>query len=1210
MKSPTKSKLSPLHCHTGYSVLDAASSIDDYLKYCKENELPGMAVTDHGWMIGALEVHAKAKKAGMIGIPGVELYVAPDKDYQFAGKPYSYYHVTVWAVNEVGYRNLLKLGSLSFKQDEIPLAGWLDKEKTKFGPIMEKRVITRYGSPKPRVTFDELLTYNEGLVIGTGCLIGSINKALLQGEYKGAEMNLLRLMEVYKGRMFTEIMPHNCSFDFSRTTKTFEKNPCTDFSPDGDLQRSCNLMNIDIARKYDIPLLMTVDSHFTTPDRKVIQDLLLQNGDEAGWHFKNSYHHMNTDECWDHWKVRYGTDMDSQRVFCESVENNDLIFELARDMTITDPYRIPSPEFTPEIRSSPDLANDSERIKASIFQQIESVGRMKWDNEVWVERLGKEISVICDNKEMDFGPYFMFLWKWNKWTRDHSILSGPGRGSGSGSLLCFVMGITHLDPIKWNLPFERFLSDARIARKKWPDIDWDLGNREPLLAALEEFYGDKFAQCSVHGTIKVKSAIKDACRAMLGWNGNDDRVMAITKTVELTPMGVNDKDFLLGYKDAEGTVHDGHLMQNAVLDNFFKENPEVYKMVMDLLGIPKSVGRHASAYFISDSPISDCVPTAVIGGHTVTQYTTNASNNWAEAAGLVKFDFLRINTLDFVASAIRLAQEKMGHKVWTETETIGGKEFKFRVGELPITTLPMPDGTMVDMYDLPDDPAVFADLSSGKTESVFQLLSSLMTGFTVRIKPSRLSELSDIVALVRPGPLAALLEDGKTTMTEAYIGRKAGILPVTYAHPDMEPILKDTFGVMVYQEQLQNMFMILAGYTLEEADYLREVLAKKKRQDMEKALPDLRRRLEERNWNETQIQVFVGLCISSSAYSFNLAHSAAYGTVGYWCAWMKHYYPLEWWTSVLRFSKMEDIRSTYAKIVKDYLVMPHVNGPSDDFDLIGEEIHAPMYLIEGIGTASINQIRDERQARGDFLSLQDFFERVNKRIVNQNVFHQLIICDTFKKVEPGKTPKMLLEEYHYLKKVVTLKAGEGQTGEILRKAISAYKEKEEKTGKRLEVPELYMDSIDLEITRMKAMPIYKLDVHDHFQELLRASGFMIAPDRTTYRTPNGISIHVLRNVQEIERNKAHLARNPACWIGLLQEVDTFRYKDKKTGKMVTALKMQIANDGDVIEAIVWPNLYEQIGKPKENKLVAVFGNIRESREPGKWSLTVDKMVMV
>lgn len=700
--------------------------------------------------------------------------------------------------------------------------------------------------------------------------------------------------------------------------------------------------------------------------------------------------------------------------------------------------------------------------------------------------------------------------------------------------------------------------------------------------------------------------------------------MDITATIPNTPQGVSDRDFLLGYKDAEGHEHQGHLEENTKLKTFFDQNPEVFETVMQLLGVPRAVGRHASAYFVSDEPISNSVPTCVVGDTVCTQYTAAANNNMVEKAGLIKFDFLRINTLSDISHCIRLIQKSMGFKVWTDKVTIGAKEFEVVRGELDITKLPiapkaecdLDSGLILDIYDLPEAEGVFEDFDQGLTSSAFQVQTPLMTGYAKRIKPRKIFHGSDIVALVRPGPLEAYTEDGATTMTEAYIRRKNGEMPITYAHPGMEPILKDTYGVAVYQEQLQQMFIDLAGYSSEDADYLRETLAKKKKQEMEKQLPELRRRLVERGWTHAQQEVFIGLCISSSAYSFNRAHSASYAVVMYQCMFLKHFFPSQWWTAVLSNSKIEDIKEKgYADTVKDLLKVPHVNGPTDRFELDDEGfIHAPLYLIDGIGDVAAHAIKTEREKNGKYMSMQSFLERVPSRSANQTVMHQLILCGGFKDIEPGRTYKELIEEYHYLKKVMGLKIGEGKTGQALRDAVQAYKEKEIKANKGLlrdDIAELQRDELTLEILRIKSLPIYKLDVHRQFRSYLMSRGLMYSPDpKTLIETPTlrqgTNTLPIMRNKEDIERHfKTHGSnREFLCgFIGIVQDTNTFEYTDRKTKKKVTALKINMVNDGDSLEVVLWPDLFEAIGTPKDEQLYIAVGTVKPAREPGKWSMS-------
>jgi DNA polymerase-3 subunit alpha len=1186
VSKPTDKQLIPLHTHTVFSVLDGASTIDEYLRWCKDNGAPALGVTDHGWIIGALETYEKGKKAGVLGIPGCEFYVAPAADYKFGGKSYDYYHVTIWAHNEVGYRNLMKLGSLAFNGPEIN---------------GKKRVISRFGQTKPRITFDELFAHNEGLVCGSGCLIGAVNKALLQGERDGAELNLLRMREVFGDRFFVEIMPHACTHDYDRKTKEFVPNECTDFSPDGDLQKACNLANIDFAQKHGMKLLMTVDSHFVHQKQKPLQDVLLQNGDDSGWRFYNSYHMLTTDDAWEHWSSVYGADEKQRRIFAEAVENQYQIVDLAKSLKIKSEYRQPAIKLPSDIAQQP--VSEALKLKLMLLRKVDLHGRMDWGNPEHVQRLQKELAVICDNGDIDFSRYFLFLEQWMTWIRDQGALQGAGRGSAGGSFLAYLLKITHLNPLQYGLPFERFLSQARINRGKYPDIDLDLGQRDILLEKLKEVYGDKFAQCSTHGTLKVKSAIKDAARVLLPARDREF-VDRMTKSIPNEPMGVKSKDFLLGYRDNDGNQHKGHVDENPLLKRFFDQNPQVYDMVLQLLGIPRSVGRHASAFFISDRAIHESVPTCVVSGEVCTQYTT-ADANYAEKAGLIKFDFLRINTLDDVSKCVRLIQKSMGYKVWTEKLTINGKEFVVTKGELSIEQIPMPDGRILNIYDLPQDDAVFDDICAGRTEALFQLSTPGMTTFCKRVQPRSVDDLSDIVALDRPGPLDALIEDGKTTMADAYILRKHKKMPVSYVHPDMEPMVKNTYGVFVYQEQLQRAFSDLAGYSHEDADYFREVLAKKKKQEMEKYIPQLREHLTARKWTETQIQVFVDVCIAASQYSFNMAHSAAYGVTAYICAFLKHYFSVEWWTAVLQNASIEDIREKgYVAHVRELLLMPHVNGAMETFEYKDGKIHAPLYLIDGVGPAACAAIK-AAQAAGPFTSFQDFFDRVDKHAVNSRVFNQLVVCGAFDQIEPTTPAKTLLERYYYLTRVSKLAAGRGKSGAELVAAAEAYQAKCPDEAKQ-ENDLIRRSEIELQILKVKSLPIYRCDVHKGFRQLLGTYFTYEHEDRPAKYTHGRSTFDVPRNTEELAtcfRNSSDMV----VWTGFVESAETFTYNDKKTGKKVEALKVFVSNNGDVVECVLWPDTYAQHSIPSGDRIVVVIGNIREARQAGKHCIFVKTM---
>lgn len=1251
--------IAPLHTHTTYSVLDGASTIDEYMKWCKDNGAPGMAVTDHGWMIGALEVYEKGKKNNITGIPGCEFYVAPDKNYKFAGKAYDYYHVTVWAINEKGYRNLIKLGSIAFRDDEIETQKYTKDSGNFLGP--HKRVVKKFGDVKPRITFDELLTYHEGLVLGSGCLIGSLSKALLSGEKEGAEFNLNRLLDVYKDRLFMEVMPHNCTHNYDRNTKSFIHNECTDFAPDGDIQKAVNTGIIDLAKKYNLPLIMSIDSHFVKPSQKAIQDAILQQGDPTGWTFYESYHMQTTGEAWENWQKLHGSDINQQKIFTEAVENTHRVVDMAKDLKIKNQYQMPNAE-VPE-RILVNSTSKDESLKILLFEKIEEHGRMKWDNQTWVDRLQYELSVVCDNGVQNFAEYFLFEERWMKWAREMSVLTGVGRGSAAGCLLTYLLKITHLDPVdEWKLPFERFLSTGRIKRMKWPDIDSDFAFRDIVMAKIFEYYGDRAAQCSTHGKIKIKSAVKDVHRFLVIRKLERDldntadfhekenirnlmqqeriEVEKVTKCIENTPTGVDDHDFLMGYTDKEGNFHKGHLEQNPTLQEYFKKHSsedsahDMQHLVESLLGIPRSVGRHASALLVSDRPIEESVPTCDVSGVLCTQYTANG-DNFVEKAGLIKFDLLTVNTLQDISNCIRLIQKSRGYKTWIENVTINNKEFRVIKGELTIEDIPSPfDDSLLNIYKLPERDEVFDMLCRGDTSSCFQVSTPLMTQWTMIMKPRKKKDLSALVALVRPGPLDSLIEDGKTTMAMAYVKRKNGEMNTTYIHPKMEDILKDDHGVLLYQEGMAACFQELAGYTAEEADYIRELVGKKKKQDMEKIIPELRTKLTSNGWTPEQTQTFIDACIAAARYSFNKAHSASYGVTAYMSAFLKCFYPVEWWTAVLQNCKVEEIRTKgYAKAISHILLNPHVNGPTDSFDARKDgKVHSPLWLIDGVGDAACKAIETARGSV-DFISLQDFFERIDKRAVNEGVMKKLILVGAFDLIEPNRRPEDLYEEYIYLKTVLGQKSHANKTGDDLKKAVMDYKNKKVNNTKLNEaILSMTFNDIELQNEKMKLLPIHKFDVHEGMKQKLSKLVAYDRPDPDDEAVFGSLSYGEIIDIVKgsvVKRKKEVIITNNqagldmisdlhknkegymyAGWAGIVSGVSEFQYTDKETKMPVSALKLQIVNCGDTLECVLWPTMRkkmknEEIKEPSEGSVVVCAGNMKPAKNPGTWQISAD-----
>lgn len=750
----------------------------------------------------------------------------------------------------------------------------------------------------------------------------------------------------------------------SVSSPIFLRKECSVVAPKGDLQLAGNELVMKIARAHNIPILLTLDAHFVKQEQKMVQDLLLQNGrdEDSGLRFHTKYYQMNSDQAWNKWLELHGKDFSSH--FQEGVENNHNLASLCEQIKLEKCYHLP------EINVPRDVievsTNEKDRLKNYIYLLIDKCGRMKNLDE-YITRLNKEINVIADNGKINLLPYFISLYEICEQARQLDIWVGAGRGSAGGCLLAYLLKITHIDPVKYNLSFERFLSSGRINRGKLPDIDIDFSEPDKIAEALKAKHGDKFVRVCTTGTNKVKSAIRDVSRVILDTKNNEQTkkiVDDVCKTISNVPQGFNDLiKWLYGWDDEEGH-HLGELESNKNLDNFFDENPMVQSLVEQIIGIPKSLGRHASAYCLSDIPINEIVPVCRISEEECTQFTMEA----VESMGLVKFDLLGLNTLKDIGKCIKLVKDRHNKDI--------------------------------DIYNIPDDKDVFKQFSKGFTETVFQFNGPIPTKICKQVKPQSILDLAAITAACRPGTMYALMQDEEssheTTLIDLWVKRRQGKKEVSYLHDDLKDILSNTHGIVLFQEQISAMFQKSCEYSAEQADEIREIIGKKKMDKMNEILPDIRRRLQNRGWDQSQISAFVSLCRSSSNYAFNLSHSVAYSYMAYVCMWLKSHYPLEWWTAILQNSTHEDLEAN-AKYFSNIVKLPDVNVSHVDFYIIDDsdkKIVYPLTMVKGVKNAS-----QEVYSKAPYSSFKDFFERIDKKIVNKRVVTALIFAGAFDKLK-------------------------------------------------------------------------------------------------------------------------------------------------------------------------------------------------------------------
>lgn len=1027
------------HCHV--KSLDSASSPERFAQRELDLQTGYLTVTDHGTLEATRQVYdlLRDKKSfqALKPILGLEGYFRDDNCPILldAGaqrdadgtlrKHIKYTHLTLHALDEGGYSALSRVLSQADLRAE------------------------KHGSErKPLFTWENLEDLgSHNVTVTSGCLIGMVSRHLLNNsDPRSAIKYYEKLRSVFKpGNFYVEVFPHTCDrnwevkveavsdigqikdFPTWRKVKTqaggdgikmedlaaeFRSNPkkarsthvaimevmenrswvalpaplqlvnvvkkegwvhneCHPWCPDGDVQLGCNKFLLKLAQKYGDPVLISDDSHFAFPEEKVVQDIRL--GQLGNWKFANSYHRMTSEEAWTYFRDRMGADKSQVEQW---VENSHDWASRFRDFKFSSRKALPT-SFYPQ---------DTIRHTMELIKQH---GRMDWKNPEWVARLGAEMDLLYRNGTIDLLPYFMIDEEVVRLYTRNGLLTGPGRGSAAGLLLTYLLGITHVDPIKYKLSMDRFLTLDRIQTGKLPDIDQDLPGRDLLVGTddaggwLQQRFGACVAQISTDTTMKLKSAIKDTFRALAREAGEadprvPDHIEAICKALPNPPQGIPDRDYVFGYKDNDGNWNSGLIETDAVLQDFVKRYPKEWSIVQQLLGLPRQKGRHACAYVISDSPIDTFIPLQTVGGVRVTSFTAPA----VEASGGLKMDFLVVNSIRDIGLALKIVRERKNVQGMSVDEEgipfaiIDGK----KVPEL--RCVPNPNGNgLVDIYDLPEDPLVFKDICEGRVETVFQFDAGAARQGLKHFVPEdgrlpldTIEALAAFTALDRPGPLDATVKDShgnEHNMLVEFANRARGKGAVGNL-PVLDQLLPETFGIIVYQEQLQYVFQMVGGTTAIEANNFRQRISKKKLVDVNKidkplfmkgAVARLGEQVADTLWS--QMETF-------GQYGFNKSHAVCYVVIGYACAWLKHHYPLEWWTAVLTNADRNEIDEKFWRYCGHLIDMPDIRLSRPDFSIQNGRIRAPLSLLKGLGEKAHAQLT----GMAPYETVEDFLQKI------------------------------------------------------------------------------------------------------------------------------------------------------------------------------------------------------------------------------------------
>ena len=914
-ENPKKTKFRQFinpHQHSDGST-DGAATVTQIVARNVDLGATHVAITEHGNMNTNMAMYLACKKKKVKPILGIELYLKnPFEDWvresaeiHFADTEASKRAAKVERKVKEDYLHL----TVHFKTQ------WAYQYFCKLTPAMEARAVTHWGERKPMITIEELRGASGQITITSGCIIGAVQRWILPDKNGGrsspemAEKCYKLIREIAgPGNFFVEIFPFEVNQDWVKPVfekgvmkspgKIVSKQPSA-FFPDGDIQKVGNQLALGLARKYGDPALISLDAHFATAKQKVIQDSKLGNG-EGKQRYTNSFHILSTDESAEVLQKTLGvTDAE-----IEQWVNNSYKFA-----ALFDNFKLTTKDDRWVIDQAP--ADFMLQVKTMIDRH----GRMDWNDQAMVERLKHEMEVLFFNGKINLFPYFQVVEDVANYGRENHILV-TNRGSAGGCLFLYLIGVSGLNPLQFNLPFERFLTLGRIMANDLPDVDMDISHQEKVFTYLTEKYGDRFCRVSTDTMLKLKSSIKDSERLVFG--EVREATEKLTKKLPPTPQNVNDADFVFGYESDDGERHPGLFDHDADLKKYASDNPEVWSMVKEMMGIMRQKGVHACAAVIATNPIQDYVPITYINGTKVSGFSPKSITE----CGLIKFDFLGLNTLKDIQSCLDSIKERAGIDI--------------------------------DPWHLPHDEKSFAEFSKCNTETVFQFDTTTVRPFVKEIVPVSISDLSNITALVRPGALDAPYGDGRT-LAQVFVARRKGEA-IEYIHEDLRHIFEETSGISIYQEQNIQIFQDLAGYSTEKSETVRRGIGKKDKKVLESCFSDLRTGCLSRGWTENQINLLISQVVASANYGFNKSHSAAYANVAYACMWLKTNYPLDWWKATLSNSTKDEMVNKFWRYVHRFVASPDINQAKEDYVILGSKLIPPLSVISKVGEKAYAQL--------------------------------------------------------------------------------------------------------------------------------------------------------------------------------------------------------------------------------------------------------------
>jgi DNA-directed DNA polymerase III PolC len=1150
------------------------------IKRTKDLGLDYFAITDHGYLTSILKGYMYAKEQKIKVIAGVELFFKDENCEIIKNTPsekIKYFKIIVHAKDQDAYQKIVKMCSdqkrkkIWISNNQYGLFDWNDLKELAIHNItvstsniecmVSKHLLVgradlalKYYEKLrnivgPENFYPSIIPYKQDkywstivkLNLGGKEVLIPANDRVQTDHYKKATaIELTRRGNRHK--KVESVFVNNVKFKVAEKFQEIKSAKLVnDFQnlPGGDAQTQANQLVIALANKFGDQgrLLINNYAYYSTKEDKVVQNMKL--GEEKRVY--QSQFMASTDDIREYMAKELNWVDHSIDILIRHSQEWAKKFD---DFSLKYDYRLPKSEKDP---------------RETLIEIVKKNGRMKWDNPVYLKQFREELELLTNNGVINLIPYFLPIVDIYKFYKDNGRLTGPGRGSAGGFLISYLLGITHIDPIKYELSSARFLTMDRVEQGNIPDFDCDLENRVPLVGKdgnggyLFNKYGKKAAQVSTRTLLRVKSAILDANRFVNGGKVNEE-VARLSKSLPTTPQGVNDQGYIFGYEDDQGVYHEGLLEKNEELQKYAVDHPVEWDMVKRALSLVRQNSRHACSFLIADTDIENVVPIFEVGG---VNRIAQPEAKQCEFAGLIKYDFLVVSSLKDINLCLKYINKKNG--------TAGMETGHF-----------LRNGLDTYVWDLPQDKEVYQMLSEGRTETVFQLNSAGATPTVKKIKPTSIIDLATITALERPGPKD--FKDPKTgrNMVEEYIMRKdrqsIGEIKI------LNEMLPETYGIIVYQEQVSRIAKELGQMNVEDAENVRIGMGKKKKKLLDSLKPIFISGAEKKTDKETAEKIW-SMMETFARYGFNKSHAVAYVVISYACAFLKCHYPLEWWAAVLSNADQKEINEVFYRYIKDMVLPPDVNTSTEEMEVdysLGK-IRNKLSMISGIGEKAAEKIISKRP----YKDIEDFTrKKACGYVMTKKLIHVGALDSLFNKDENllGKIQKYekAIKQVEFEDK---LDAYDKKRDEQLRASDSKAAERTLNSKNRLlgkgpteeDFDDLYtslMTKPKLDFLIKKSIfPTINLDLNavlkkDSKMMILKAKPYDLIIDKWGNNTILVSGEH-LQQVDGVDVKKDARLAVP----GYVMKSEEFTYQ----GGSKKALKMIIDSSGYVSEKVLWPD---------------------------------------